>query len=546
MKKLFLFAASVLATVSVSAATVEVAAGQDLQAAINGASAGDVVKVQAGTFTGNFTMKEGVNVSGGWDETFTTQSDFATVLDANANGRVLNQTADFTTVTVWSNMTIQNGYLAAQQGDQQAAGAVLKRLGRLVHCLVQNNNVAASGTFMGGGVASNTGMANPDTVVIDCIIRNNKASHGGGMRTNGKGMVILNSVIENNETTNNAAGGLQMHNGGTIQGCVVRGNKANGDTGGIRLTGGNVATVSNCLIAGNIATVSVGGLCLEGNLANVINNTIVGNIQQKADATTSLSGVKVNKDKSANGTYFCNNIIWGNITGTTVSPNGVYYISKYDKTQGQRSYNAIIGQAGDDDNTGATSLNLTTANPGFVDPENGDYRLVWNSALVNFGSNDRATAKDAADHARVQGGRVDLGCYELPYHLLTVTAYENAELKFGEETVSAGGQQVPEGYTTTFTVTPAEGYTVTAVAANENALEAAEGVYTLPAVAADMTLTITTEQEIVTALENTNGSVKVLGVYNLLGTKVGNSLEGMENGVYIVRTTEGSKKVMLK
>ena len=45
--------------------------GTALQAAINDASAGTELKVQAGTYIGKFTMKEGVNVSGGWNEDFT-------------------------------------------------------------------------------------------------------------------------------------------------------------------------------------------------------------------------------------------------------------------------------------------------------------------------------------------------------------------------------------------------------------------------------------------------------------------------------------------
>lgn len=397
----------------------KVKAGEDLQAAINAAESGDTILVQAGTYTGNFTMKDGVQLIGGWNADFTAQTDYASVLDANKNGRVLNQPADFTTLTIVENFTIQNGYLETSS-DQGAAGVWLCRKGRVQHCLIQDNKIATSpsGNMMGGGVSCNTGMADPDTLVYDCIIRRNTATHGGGIRVNGKGIVILNSVIEDNETVNNAAGGVHMHNGSKLINCIVRNNKANGDTGGVRLSGGNVSDIFNCLIAGNVATASVGGVAIEGNnKANFINNTVVANKQMKAGATASLAGVKVKNDIGGDATtLFVNNIIWGNITGDTIAPQGVYYISKYDKTSGARSYNAIQGQCGDDDKTGTTSWMLTNDDPGFVNAANGDYRLAASSALHNIGSTAQAQGtKDLAGNARILQDIVDLGCYETEY-----------------------------------------------------------------------------------------------------------------------------------
>lgn len=418
MKKLFVCVATMLVACSLSATVHKVKASDGaevLKSTIAEASAGDTVLVQEGTFTGNFTMKDGVQVIGGWNGLFTSKKDYATILDANANGRVLNQPAAFTTLTVWSNFTIQNGKLTAQPADKGAAGVFLNVKGRVQDCLIQNNVVDASVTAetTGGGVSCNSGTADPDTVAYNCIIKNNTATHGGGVRVNGKGVVVYKCVIEDNQTTNNAGGGIQLHNGSHLVNCIVRNNKANGDTGGVRLSGGNISTVINCLIVGNEATGQVGGLCMDGNLANIINCTIVGNKQDKVGATASLSGVKVNNGKSANGSFFVNNIIWGNITGDTIAPQGVYYISKYDKAQGQRSYNAIIGQKGDDDATGTTSLILTEENPGFADPENGDFTLVDGSKLIDFGSdaaNNRAL--DLAGNVRIQGKAIDLGCYE--------------------------------------------------------------------------------------------------------------------------------------
>ncbi len=219
MKKISIMALCLMASVGLFA-QVQVTAdksGTELQAAIDAAEAGTTVYVQAGTYFGNFTMKEGVNVSGGWNESFTTQTDYATILDAQANGRVLEQPAAFTTLTVWSNLTIQNGKLTATATVKAGAGVVLCDKGQVKHCLIQNNLFdASSGEASGGGVYENG--FTESVLVDDCIIRGNSASHGGGVRICG---VMQNSIIENNTTSINACGGVQLHYGGAMYNCIV-------------------------------------------------------------------------------------------------------------------------------------------------------------------------------------------------------------------------------------------------------------------------------------------------------------------------------------
>lgn len=413
--------------------SVYVYVGEDLQAKIDAAAAGSTVYVQAGTFTGNFIMKNAVQVSGGWNETFTTQTEHGTILDANADGRVLNQPAAFSVLTVWSNFTIQNGKLTTALSDQGGAGVWLNKNGRVQNCLIQNNVVdVASGNAMGGGVSSNSENTAPDTVAYNCIIKNNTATHGGGVRVNGTGVVVYKCVIEDNQSVKDA-GGVQLHNGSHLINSIVRNNKTNTNTAGIRLTGGNIASVINCLIVGNVATGQVGGIGMEGNLANIINCTIVGNEQKKSDANVSLSGVRVNPEKSENGTFFVNNIVWGNKTNGTISATQVYNISKYDKNAGQRSYNAIQGQLGDDGTT--TCIKLTEENPGFADPENGDFRLVL-SQLVEGGNDEKVIGtKDLAGNNRIINGHVDYGCYEYTGAATLLNEKEESEFDEGETDV---------------------------------------------------------------------------------------------------------------
>lgn len=402
MKKISIMALCLMASVGLFA-QVQVTAdksGTELQAAIDAAEAGTTVYVQAGTFYGNFTMKEGVNVSGGWNEGFTAQTDYATILDAQANGRVLEQPAAFTTLTVWSNLTIQNGKLTATATVKAGAGVVLCDKGQVKHCLIQNNLFdASSGEASGGGVYENG--FTESVLVDDCIIRGNSASHGGGVRICG---VMQNSIIENNTTSINACGGVQLHYGGAMYNCIVRNNTGK-DTGGVRLTGTKPCTVANCLIAGNIAKGTIGGISLEQGVHYVYNNTIVGNNQSSSNPTRCGVRLNVNSDL-----VFANNIVWGNKANGEVQADQMEIHATYASDRAATYFlnNAVVHAS-----VGTNTIVLTTADPGFTDAANGDYTLLETSSLVDAGNNAYAQGlEDLAGNARVAGATVDLGCYE--------------------------------------------------------------------------------------------------------------------------------------
>ena len=469
---------------------------EDLQEAINATPAGETVYVQAGTYYGNFTMKEGVNVSGGWNEDFTAQTDYATVLDANASGRVLEQPAAFSILTVWSNLTIQNGKLTATATVKAGAGVVLCDKGQVKHCLIQNNLFdAASGEASGGGVYENG--FTESVLVDDCIIRGNSASHAGGVRISG---VMQNSIIENNTTAINACGGVQLHYGGAMYNCIVRNNTGK-DCGGVRLTGTKACTVANCLIAGNTAIGSVGGMSLEAGIHYVYNNTIVGNNQSSSNPTR--CGVRLNVGAALE---FANNIVWGNKADDVVQESQLEINANYLSGQAAHFNNNAIAYASE---FGTNTITLTDADPGFADAANGDYTLVGISSLVNAGDNAYAQGtEDLSGNARIAGGRVDIGCYELPHLMLTVAAFEHATLTVeGIGVLPAGTYSVPYGYTTTATIAVEEGYKLTSVKLGEEELIPVEGVYTIPALTEDAVVTIIVEEDEGTGLDQVSANV---------------------------------------
>ncbi len=381
--------------------------GQNLQYIINNTYPNNTVKVQAGTFYGNFTMKENVQLSGGWNESFTSQTDYTTILDAKGSGRVLNQPSSFSTMTIWSNFTIQNGNLTSPGSENIGSGVALKENGQVKHCLIQNNTFSyPEGNCLGGGVGSETTLSSRDLVMVDdCIIRNNTATHGGGVRIRG---TIQNSLIEENRTTNNAAGGVQLNLDGNMYNCIVRNNHSGGDIGGVRLNGtSSDGTIANCLIYGNTAAGSVGGVGVE--LHNIINCTIVGNKQGKTDTDKEYCGVhssaSADRDRK-----FVNNIVWGNKAGDEVQPQQINSSLVHWTT---RTNNAIQGNVP----SGWGSYLSLDATPGFTNATGGDFTLKASSPMKNAGTNTYATGStDLNGSRRTEDGTIDIGAYEYQMH----------------------------------------------------------------------------------------------------------------------------------
>ena len=388
-----------------------VRAGEDLQDTINHTFSGNAVKVQAGTFTGNFTMKDGVNVSGGWNSDFTSQTDYATILDANNSGRVLNQPSNFSTMTVWSNFTIQHGKLTSNL-DTYGAGVFLRQKGQVKHCIIQDNSYTypsggEGNNCIGGGVANNEVANASDILVNECIIRRNRATHGGGVRITG---TMQNSVIESN-TSSGPCGGVQLFNGGRMYNCIVRNNEAGEDAGGVRMNGG-AGSMANCLITGNTALGMVGGLSLETAAHTVYNNTIISN-DQRSSSDINRCGVYMSHSDG----QFCNNIVWGNSYNSSVQEDQIFISSTYSGQASKFLNNALVwsgnlsdGKAFDAPTT--VSLDKDT-DPGFADAANDDYMPVKASSLYNGGTNSKKQGTvDLAGYARVIDGTVDIGAYE--------------------------------------------------------------------------------------------------------------------------------------
>ena len=294
--------------------------GDDLQSVLDAAEAGlDDVYVGAGTFTGGFTMVEGINVTGSWDADFTgtinyeplkSTSGITTILDGGGSQRVVNQAAAFTesTVTTWKNLKIQNG--SANTG----AGAYLQAYGILDGCEITGNTTTGDGA---GVVALNW------ATTTRCYIHHNTATgSGGGIVTR---YVLSYSVVDSNQAK--GSGGAYVYAGGysgenverpRIFNCIISNNKATNDNGGgVRANRGNsnpLPVLYNLLVVGNTATGWAGSGILI-NAGCVYNCTVVKNYtsatQDNANALYNATNYSTDTEKGR--IQAC--IAFGNWTG---------------------------------------------------------------------------------------------------------------------------------------------------------------------------------------------------------------------------------------
>jgi endonuclease/exonuclease/phosphatase family metal-dependent hydrolase len=391
---------NVFADLSKGTASYEVFSSEDLKAAVNGASAGETVKVAAGTYPGTIILKDGVNISGGWDDFFIASAPETnkTIIDGGGTTLCVSQKADFSTDALVSGLTLQNGFRSGDGGC-----AYLRAKCTLDNCTITGGNATqGAGVFLNGAC----------TIQNSTISGNKSTSHGGGLYIN-SGASVINCTVDNNTAGGNG-GGINVNGYATIERCMVRGNKSasNGAGMSLRSSDSRGVVVSNCLVEGNTNTASgASGINIYssdgGKPVMIYNCTVVEN-------TTSESGNNaVAIYCSDQKLYFANNIVYGN-TGSTVQ----VYLYAYGDNGPYLSNNAITSgslKLKDSSTSVLGAVNLSAK------PYGSDYRLSATSVCVDAGASDLAVtggiyslnlSKDLDGKTRVCGMSPDIGCYE--------------------------------------------------------------------------------------------------------------------------------------
>lgn len=269
---------------------------------------------------------------------------------------------------------------------------------------------------------------NTGPTIRNCIIRGNTATEeGGGIDCTTSEAVIINCLIEDN-VSDYYAGGINCCEGSdlTIIGCTIRNNSALNDGGGIQFCVSS-GQVINCSISNNVGYEG-GGIWVRGTV-HISNCTIVNNT---ATRSSPRGGALALDHDTATVT---NCILWDNM------PNEVY---TWEHTP-SISYTDIKGGW-----SGAGSNNIDI-DPNFVDPEAGDFRLTSESPCIDVGDNTAAAEPNDIDgYQRIIDGDcndidvVDMGAYEFNYASLGDFDYQ-CDVDLEDFTAIATAWQSEEG-----------------------------------------------------------------------------------------------------
>ena len=317
-----------------------------------------------------------------------------------------------------------------------------------------DGNVDGS-TFRGGGLYVNAG--SPTLAQLE-VTGNAASAEGGGLYSQASDLTVTRTVFDANEGGGvvtrgsfNTANRLVLRDvliegsqGGGLStaetvlvadGLALRGNRRNGNGGGANLLDTQF-TLANVVVVGNVGTAGGGGMYVrgtgsEGTITNAVfaRNELAGN-----EPTDSGSGLCFDPaDLGRADVRLVNSIVWDNRSASSQICRGneleVGYVILED---GQPGSSIRFGPLSTDDplftrapDDGGDGFGDDPATPGIDEGANDDYgnlRLPAGSpgldagtvtALDLDGDATRDVTTDFAGDARVFGGTVDLGAYEL-------------------------------------------------------------------------------------------------------------------------------------
>jgi hypothetical protein len=234
----------------------------------NGFAAGDIVFVATGVYTDIgaevVSLFQAAALSGGWDESFTSQSGLSTI-----NGEGVRRG-----ITVNQGVEVVVARFIIKQGSSADGGGIFVNGILTLSNSTINRNTASD---EGGGMFIQSGA----TVILNnSTINNNDANSGGGVFIAGGTLLANNSTLSGNT----AGGGGGINNlGGTVDlnnTTVTQNEVSYMDGGGIRNETDGIVTLRNSIVAGNSGSGPDCGGRIESLGYNIIGNTINCSFEQ--------------------------------------------------------------------------------------------------------------------------------------------------------------------------------------------------------------------------------------------------------------------------
>lgn len=253
-------------------------------------------------------------------------------------------------------------------------------------------------------------------IVTNCVLAGNSAAGQGGG--------INRGTLSNCELRNNSASDGGGASGATLSQCLVANNSAGGSGSGL-----SSCTATNCVIFGNSGAQYGGGVAGS----TVFNSTVTGNNGFRgggANSSTLINCLVANNlgwygggayTATLNGCTVVGNAAFygGGVRGGNVN-NSIVYYNTY-RSDGSVQ-NWVWGWPFPSlyfNNSCTTPMpplwwgNFTEA-PNFVNQAGGNYRLQPNSPCINTGNSGYVAAgeTDLDGNRRIMGSAVDVGAYE--------------------------------------------------------------------------------------------------------------------------------------
>ncbi len=405
--------------------------------AVSAAAPGDVLELAGETFNENIVILKSV----------TLQGESGTVLDGGGSGRV---------ISVTSGVEVSLVSLAVQNGFADDGGGIFNRGNLTLDDVVVGGNTAVPNPSFGEG----GGIYNSGTLTAtNSTISQNSAEYGGGLENNGGTVTLTDVTISGNTATDifdGVGGGLENSSGSvTLTRVTVQNNAANFVGGGIQNLG--QMTISDSLISSNMA--DLGGGLASGSSSGLTlqNSTITDNTSSSNGIVRGGAGVYntfvmniSNSTISGNETAVSNGDGGGILNNNllTINSSTIFENSATDQGGGLRNAagvtqlsNTILAQNGEDcSGSGIQSggYNLAgdascafaaTGDQNSINPllgplqDNGGstptHALTESSPALNagnpaaVGSSPACPSTDQRGTSRPQGGRCDIGAFEL-------------------------------------------------------------------------------------------------------------------------------------
>jgi subtilisin-like proprotein convertase family protein len=344
---------------------------EHIQATIDRAGSGDSISIAAGTYFETLILPDkSLSLLG--------QGATTTIIDALNQGTVLNIFADTSQAVTISGLTLKNG-----QADKP-----------------------------GGGLSIESSIA---VNVVDCLILNNKATHGGGIFNQGR-LTLNNVTLDGNQAVVVEGGGIW--NTGTIEllGVILSNNQASRGGGISNL---NVMTVTASIISDNRAIgLYGGGIYNRGGASRLtlINSIVSGNRAIGTDG----GGIYNEHILIGSGSVITGNVAFGQGGGIYNSTSGQLIFSS-----GSFYNNTTSNEGGALFNAGEASLDLTQTTDNVANKAGGG---AYNAASSQLTIDTSAISNNTATGQ--QGGGID--------NLGTLTVRQSA-LTYNVATVAQGG-----------------------------------------------------------------------------------------------------------